>query len=159
MRIVRCLSIIVLSLIVLSSCSKEEIEELQIMRMQSNIQFIEEEIMSLVNEYRAEEGLSQLEFDQSAYEYAEEHNNYMISEGRISHDDFNRRSSDLALATGSGFVAENVGRNFITAKALVEAWKKSPTHQKNMLGDFTHAAVSAAPDKNGNLYFTNLFYK
>ena len=115
--------------------------------------------MTLVNEYRVEEGLSKLEFDKDAYEYAEAHNEYMISQGRISHDDFNRRSSDLSLVTGSGFVAENVGRNFVTAEALVEAWKKSPTHLRNILGDFTHGAISATPDENGNLYFTNLFYK
>ena len=120
---------------------------------------MEMEILALVNEFRVSEGLSVLEFDQDAYEFAQAHNEYMISQGRISHDDFNRRSSDLSVATKSGFVAENVGRNFTTAEALVEAWKNSPTHLKNIVGDFTHAAISATPDENGKLYFTNLFYK
>ena len=141
------------------SCSKEEIE----ISHQSNIEIqtsdIENEILYLVNEYRMLEGLNSLEFDANTYDFALQHNAYMISEGNISHDNFKQRSSKLAVTVDAGYVSENIGKNFVTAQALVNAWKKSPTHQKNMVGDFTHFAVSATPDSNGILYFTHLFFK
>ncbi|KKM24989.1 hypothetical protein LCGC14_1599570, partial [marine sediment metagenome] len=130
---------------------------------QSNIEShtsdIENEILYLVNEYRMSKGLISLEFDAETYDFALAHNAYMISEGNISHDNFKQRSSKLAVNVGAGYVSENIGKNFVTAQALVGAWKESHSHQKNMVGDFTHFAVSATSDSNGILYFTNLFFK
>ena len=41
-------------------------------------------------------------------------------------------------------------------KALVE-WKKSPTHNDILLGNYTYMGVGIAKDDNGKLYYTVLF--
>ena len=83
----------------------------------------------------------------------------MVSEGEISHDNFDRRASDLSVKANANYVSENVGRYFTTAKGLINAWIQSPTHKKVMEGEFTHTAVSVKIDNDGVWYATQLFYK
>lgn len=120
---------------------------------------IENEVMQAVNEYRTSIGLNSLEFSAVAYEYAKEHNDYMIEEGIISHDNFDKRASDLSVEAKADYVSENLGMEFENAADILEAWKNSPTHKKVMEGSFSHTAVGVSADENGTLYFTQLFYK
>ncbi len=120
---------------------------------------MEEEIIIMVNEYRVSKGLNALNFGDVAYSFAISHNDYMISEGKISHDNFNVRSSNLAVKAKADFVSENVAKDFTTANGVVKAWINSPAHKKVMEGDFVSTAISVKADEDGTLYFTQLFYK
>ena len=146
-------------LILLTSCSTPSLEDEQVIYPQKMASAMEVEILDLVNEYRLSKGLNTLEFDHVAYDYASSHTKDMISEGQISHDDFDIRSSNLAQEANADYVSENVGKSFSTAKGIVEAWIKSPTHRKVMEGNFLYTAVSAKPDDSGMFYFTQLFYR
>ncbi|MDC6385775.1 CAP domain-containing protein [Flagellimonas taeanensis] len=151
----------ILTIVVLfmASCSTPSLKDELILSPENIASEIELEILGLVNEYRSSKGLNVLDFDGIAYNYAAQHTDEMISDGQISHDNFDVRSSNLAQQANANYVSENVGKSFTTAKAIVEAWIKSDTHRKVMEGDFLYTAVSVKADSSGTLYFTQLFYK
>ncbi len=120
---------------------------------------IESELFVMMNNYRASIGLNKLEFESSTYYYTGLHTNYMIDKGNISHDKFSERAENISKRTGAVFVAENVARNYDTLEAAFEAWLDSPGHRINIEGDYTHSAISIRPNSNGDLYFTQLFYR
>ncbi|QWX84816.1 CAP domain-containing protein [Cellulophaga sp. HaHaR_3_176] len=150
---------ILTSLITLTSCSTTTQDEEVAIYETVSVSTIEEEVLDLVNEYRASQGLNVVEFGNVAYSFAESHNEYMIEQGVISHDNFNVRSSNLTVEAKANFVSENVGKDFVTAQGVVNAWINSPTHKRVMEGDFNYTAISVKEDSNGVLYFTQLFYK
>ncbi|WP_209402980.1 CAP domain-containing protein [Pseudozobellia sp. WGM2] len=148
----------------MTSCSSSTAEENELYESvaatakEVTISTIEQEVVDVVNEYRTSIGLNSLEFSSIAYKYASSHNDYMISEGVISHDNFDLRASNLSLDANADFVSENLGMDFTNAEDILEAWKNSPTHKKVMEGNFEYTAVSVTADQNGVFYFTQLFY-
>ena len=151
--------------ITMTSCSSNSKEEARLytevatVKSEVKTSQIENEVIDLVNDYRISRGLNTLEFGEVAYEFAVSHNDYMIAEGRISHDNFDIRSSNLSVKANADFVSENVGKDFTSAEGVVEAWINSDVHREVMEGDFTYTAVNIKADDQGILYFTQLFYK
>lgn len=148
----------VVFLTLMESCSSTAEMELDLYP-ELMISHKEQEVMNVVNEYRVSQGLNALEFNTVAYKFANEHNIYMISEGRISHDNFDIRSSNLAVKVNADYVSENLGKDFTYANDILRAWIASPTHLKVMKGEFAYTAVSVQADAEGVLYYTQLFYK
>ncbi len=155
----RChLVVAVLFVMLAISCSKEETARADI-PVVANVKAMENELLSIVNEYRMSSGYSPLEFSAVAYEYANSHTDYMIAEGTLSHDNFSSRASVISSETNAVEVAENVAKDHPSAAAAFEGWLKSPSHKNTLEGNFTHTAVSVKKDGNGDLYFTQLFYR
>lgn len=148
-----------------TSCSSTTSEEDELYKAvsvnssETTISDIEQEVIDVVNKYRVSIGLNSLKFSSVAYGYANSHNNYMISEGQISHDNFEIRSSKLSLDVNADYVSENLGMSFTNAEDILEAWKNSPTHKKVMEGNFEYTAVSVTADDKGVFYFTQLFFR
>ncbi|MRI00167.1 CAP domain-containing protein [Kriegella sp. EG-1] len=158
--------LILIALLTLTvSCSSTNTEEAELYteiaatNSKAEISEIEQEVIDVVNDYRISKGLNTLQFSTVAYSYATDHNNYMIDAGKISHDNFGKRSSNLSLETNSEYVSENLGKDFYNADQILEAWINSPTHKKVMEGDVNYTAVSVTADDNGVLYFTQIFFK
>ncbi|CAM4172282.1 CAP domain-containing protein [Zobellia roscoffensis] len=149
----------------MTSCSTSTTEEDELYKAvattteEVEISSIEQEVIDVVNEYRVSVGLNAVAFNGVAYGYANAHNEYMISEGVISHDNFDKRASDLSIDANADFVSENLGMDFTNADDILEAWKNSPTHKKVMEGNFKYTAVSVTADENDVLYFTQLFFQ
>ena len=139
------------------SCSKES-DEIRELPVAQNVTALELEVLALVNAHRESMGQPALEFSQVAYDYANEHTDYMISTGSLNHDNFTARASGISSKVAARAVSENVARNHTTAAQAVEGWLGSPAHRKTMEGNFTHTAVSVKKDPQGNLYYTQLFY-
>ncbi len=139
------------------SCSKES-DEIREVPVAQNVTALELEVLGLVNAHRESMGQAALEFSQVAYDYANEHTDYMISTGSLNHDNFTARASGISSKVAARAVSENVARNHTTAAQAVEGWLGSPAHRKTMEGNFTHTAVSVKKDPQGNLYYTQLFY-
>lgn len=163
---VRYATLILLTITALmTSCSSSTTEENELYEAVAataqdvSVSSLEQEVMDAVNDYRVSLGLNSLEFSSIAYGYAIAHNEYMVSEGIISHDNFDLRASNLSLDANANYVSENLGMEFTSAEAILEAWKNSPIHKKVMEGDFEYTAVSVTADQEGTLYFTQLFYK
>ncbi|MCK5442497.1 MAG: CAP domain-containing protein [Maribacter sp.] len=154
----RCL-ILCLSLIAFS-CSKEELLEND-SGLNKSLTATEQEnkLFNLLNEHRLSLNLSSLTFDNLSYSFASEHSEYMISQGVTSHVKFNERAAEISAETGAEFVAENVANDYFTIEDAMKAWLESPGHKENIEGDYSHSAISVKKDPNGNLYFTQIFYR
>lgn len=148
---------LVLVILFMSSCSKDQGESID-SHEQVTISKQEEMVMDRVNEYRSSIGQNKLKFCGVAYHYASNHNTYMISKGFINHDNFDIRSSELSLKVNARNVGENLGKDFISADNILQAWLASPTHKKMLEGNYTHTGVSVMADSQGILYYTQLFY-
>ncbi|WP_047246004.1 CAP domain-containing protein [Maribacter thermophilus] len=151
--------ILLMVAILLTSCSKDVDEVYEKVALTTSTTDIEEQVVDLVNEYRASKGLVILEINSVAKNYAISHNEYMISKDEISHDNFLQRASDLSLEINATHVAENVARDFNTAEEVFNAWLLSAAHLKNIEGDFTETAISVVADSEGRQYFTQVFIK
>lgn len=149
---------LILFVFILGSCSKESIENSNIIEAENAIE-VENELLNVVNDHRVSLGYTSLQFSAVAYDYANQHNDYMVANGSISHDNFSSRASKISSEVNAEYVAENVAKDYKTAFEAFEKWLSSPNHKKTMEGEFTHTAVSVKKDANGNLYFTQLFYR
>lgn len=150
---------LVLFVVVVSSCSKETTEEDTAIIETENVQIIETELLDIVNEHRASLGETVLIHSDVAYEQANKHNDYMISKGNLSHDNFSARASTISVNVNAEFVAENVAKDYDNATEAFKGWLASTNHKTTIEGEFTHTAVSVKKDNNNNLYFTQLFFR
>lgn len=117
-------------------------------------------ILDVINIYRNSVNLSSIALDLSfASAFAVDHTLYMIDENRISHDNFYERSLALMQSPKVSVVAENVARGYTTAEDVVKAWLSSPTHKKNIEGDYSHMGMGIIQNEEGIYYFTQLFYR
>lgn len=156
--------ILALSVLTLTSCSKESLHEDEILDLVTEVapvdySSIEIEVMELVNEYRLSQGLSALEFLNEISGLAENHNFHMIEEDEVCHDNFASRYSELMNLVDAQAVSENVAYGYSTAEAVVKAWIGSEGHRKNMEGNLTHFGISVDADAEGKLYFTHIFVR
>ena len=65
------------------------------------------ESLDIINEYRIENGLSPLEWDDKAYKLCDAHSKYMAENGVVNHDGFDERASKLPW--GEDGISENAG--------------------------------------------------
>ncbi|AWG22024.1 hypothetical protein FFWV33_11105 [Flavobacterium faecale] len=116
--------------------------------------------MALINEYRVSVGLNPLEKINHISVKSEEHDDYMIENNVVNHNNFVARSEDIVKVLSAKRVGENVAYNFNTPEAVVKAWINSPGHKENIVGDFTHFGIAIKADPvTGKKYFTNIFAK
>lgn len=158
MKMRLCRIALVLFVTLGASCTKESLDTTDIPTAENNVA-VENELLSVVNDHRIALGFNALEFSQEAYNHANTHNEYMISKGGLSHDNFSARASSIASELGAEFVAENVAKDYNSAAGAFEKWLSSSSHKKTMEGEFTHTAVSVKVDPNGTFYFTQLFFR
>lgn len=152
------------SALTLTSCSKEDPKDLDssnFTAVEAPVIYttIENEVMDLVNAYRAQSGLNQLQLLDENSRQAAIHNGHMIDNDEVCHDNFADRYTALVNTVQAKAVSENVAFGYSSAEAVVNAWIKSESHKKNMLGDHTHFGISIREGKDGRLYFTNIFVR
>ena len=100
------------------------------------------ETMKLLNAYRVSVGLSPLEKINHMSYKSEEHDNYMIANNVVNHNDFVARSENIMKVLGAKTVSENIAYNYSTPQAAVNAWLASPGHKENIEGNFTHLGIA-----------------
>ena len=115
--------------------------------------------MELINEYRVSVGLKVLNPIAHVSFKSEEHDNYMITNNVVNHNDFVARSENIMQVLGAKKVSENIAYNYNSPAAALNAWLKSPSHKSNIEGDFTDFGIAIRQDVNGKKYYTNIFIK
>lgn len=140
------------------SCSKESLESIESSGTTNAVE-MEIEMVSMVNDYRATKNLTPLTFSAVAYKHANAHNDYMISKGILSHDNFQARANSISSETEATLVSENVAKDYTKTIDALEKWLSSDRHRRTIEGAFTNTAVSVKQDAAGNFFFTQLFYK
>ncbi|WP_418263424.1 CAP domain-containing protein [Flavobacterium faecale] len=146
------------------AATNESITSTNDLKTQKNVGYtyssLELETLDIINNYRKSLGLKTLEKINYISIKSEEHNDYMISNNSISHDNFSIRSENIKEVLGAETVNENLAFNFNTAEGVLSAWLKSDVHKKQIIGNFTHfgIAIKAEP-VSGKKYFTNIFVR
>ncbi|EIA08828.1 CAP domain-containing protein [Flavobacterium frigoris] len=118
------------------------------------------EAMKLINDYRVSVGLNTLEKINHISYKSEEHDNYMITNNVVNHDDFVARSENIIKVLGAKTVGENIAYNYSSPQAALNAWLNSPAHKQNIEGNFTHFGIAIRENPTtGKKYYTNIFAK
>jgi len=148
--------------LILTSCSSNETEIVDNnpeMSITVSEKSIESDILTLINNYRVNNGFSSLSKLEVIKSQTNNHTNYMIEKNEVSHDFFYQRKEYLTQNASAVSVAENVAYGYSTAESVVNAWVKSDGHKKNIEGDFTHFDITAERSSDGKWYFTNIFVR
>ena len=76
----------------------------------------------------------------------------------FGHEGFGHRNNmaNKIIKHMHGF-AENVAYGPTTGKAVVDLWKNSPGHRRNMLGPYKYIGIGIAKDGQGRIYYTQVF--
>lgn len=117
------------------------------------------ELLDLVNQDRVSKGLNALSVLSEISYVAATHDDYMISNGVASHDNFEQRSATLKSGLGAISVSENVAEGFNTPSSVLAAWNASVSHKANLEGNHTHYGLAVKADSNGKKYYTLLFIR
>ncbi len=126
-------------------------------------------LLNEVNSYRATKGKSALQRHTGLDRLAQEHCEYLrkhrgtfqLNGKNVSHIGFDGRALVARERYQMANVSENVaaarhpGRN--PAPLMVELWKGSKDHHKNMLEDWTHTGIGVVVDSDGMVFATQLF--
>lgn len=104
--------------------------------------------LEAINDFRRENGLPPLQWDNLLADLAQNHAAHMDAMGKLSHDNFQQRYEN----SGSGVCVENVAWNMNTPQALLKGWKNSAQHRKNLLAP---QVTKAGIGRQG--YFTTFF--
>jgi len=125
---------------------------------------VEQETFSLINQYRQTNKLPALAWDNAIAKAARTHSKDMATgEVDFGHEGFGDRVSRLkTIMTGFWSAGENV---FMTdnldqvAQNAVAKWLRSPHHLENIRGDYNYTGLGVWQDKEGAIYFTQIFVK
>ena len=118
-------------------------------------------ILKYTNEFRKAHGLPALRLDATAGSLALRHSKDMASRrAGFGHGGFNQRTSKLRAVYGRNIATgENVAYGKLSAKEVVNIWIHSRAHRKNLLGNFNRMGIGAASDRQGIVFFTQLFVR
>ena len=149
---------------IFGSCSSDSVESSNVSKSELvteyNYNVSELEVLQLINEYRVSIGLNSLITVNHISFKSEEHDNYMILNKVVNHNDFVARSENIIAVLGAKKVGENVAYNYQTAEGVLKAWLDSPSHKQNIEGDYTHFGIAVKIDaETGKKYYTNIFAK
>jgi uncharacterized protein YkwD len=118
------------------------------------------ETMKLINDYRVSVGLNALKKINHISFKSEEHDEYMIANNVVNHNDFVARSENIIEVLGAKKVGENIAYNYSSPQAVFNAWLNSPAHKENIEGDFTNFGIAIRSNPaTGKMYYTNIFAK
>jgi uncharacterized protein YkwD len=126
----------------------------------SNEDSVRQEVLTYVNQYRKEQHLPALQLNVNISQEASKHSQDMAAHRLpVGHDLFNQRIKRLrSLLPKTHAWAENVAYAYTEdAKEVVSGWMKSSGHRKNILGHYNFTGIGIARDKQGKLYYTQIF--
>ncbi|HEY4537043.1 MAG TPA: CAP domain-containing protein [Erysipelothrix sp.] len=109
-------------------------------------------IFDLTNNYRLSENLEPLVWDEALYQAAQiraKEISELFSHTRPDGSSWDSVSDDV--------MGENLAHGFKDPQKLVNAWVASPSHQENLVKDYTHMVTAAYLDESGKIYVSQLF--
>lgn len=143
------------------SCSTSETDE-DVAPIVENFSYstTELDLMNKINDYRVSNGLNALQAINHISFKSAEHNDYMITNDVVGHQQFEQRANNIKQVLGAVQVSENVAYNFQSNQGVLNAWLLSDGHKENLEGDYTHFGISIKTNPmNGKKYYTNIFMK
>lgn len=122
---------------------------------------MQDAVLVHINEYRQQHGLPKLTMNQNLIREAKQHSIDMATHKiPFGHQNFAKRISHAhAQIKNSGAGAENVAYNYKDARTVVQQWVLSPGHKRNIVGNYNLTGIGIARDKQGRIYYTQLFLR
>lgn len=124
---------------------------------------MEEEVLRLVNEERAKQGLGALKRASDLDNLARAHSADMIKRNFFDHTNPDGQSPfDRMRAAGISYraAAENIASGQTSAQSVMNAWMNSSGHRKNILNStYTEIGIGAVKSSAGKIYWTQEFVK
>lgn len=122
---------------------------------------LETSVFQKINQYRVSKGLGKLKLNNKISQQARIHSQNM-AHWRVpfSHDGFKERVNAIPLVYASA--AENLAFNQGYPDPAVEAmsgWIKSPSHLKNIEGNYDLTGIGVAANADGEVYLTQIFLR
>jgi uncharacterized YkwD family protein len=121
----------------------------------------QQEVLNIVNKERAAKGLSALKFNAELSKVATTKSQDMIDKNYFAHNSPTYGSPfDMMKKFGITYksAGENIAMGQKTPQEVMTAWMNSEGHRKNILNSsFTEIGIGIAKDKNGRLYWTQMF--
>jgi uncharacterized YkwD family protein len=121
----------------------------------------QQEVLNIVNKERAAKGLSALKFNAELSKVATTKSQDMIDKAYFAHNSPTYGSPfDMMKKFGITYktAGENIAMGQKTPQEVMTAWMNSEGHRKNILNSsFTEIGIGIAKDKNGRLYWTQMF--
>jgi uncharacterized protein YkwD len=118
-----------------------------------------DDVLEYTNKFRKSKRLAPLVMREDLNAIAQKHSNDM-AKGKVGfgHSGFAKREAQVQkIMTSAHTFAENVAYGSPTGEDVVDGWKKSSGHRRNMLGNFKYIGIGVARDKRGVIYYTQLF--
>lgn len=130
------------------------------------VERLEQECLEQVNKQRRARGIPPLRFSPDLLMLARYYSRWMAEEKFFSHTDPDGKTIKERV-TESGIHWRALGENIASSKgyinpiaATMSGWMGSEGHRRNILdGMFTQTAIGAWIDKDGTVYFTEIFLK
>src|SRR6478609_732831 len=124
---------------------------------------MDESILRYINDYRRSKGLSSLQPLDVATQQAYLHSKNMATgKTGFGHTGFEKRVQVIQKTLGVSYIsasAENVANGQLSAKEVVKGWLNSPGHKRNIEGNYTLTGIGNYKDREGNIYFTQIFIR
>lgn len=128
-----------------------------------DVKSLENEVIRLVNIERSKRGLQTLSTNWQLSRVARYKSQDMIDKGYFSHTS-PTYGSPFKMMESFGIrysaAGENIAMGQRTPQEVMNAWMNSPGHRNNILStSFYQIGVGLAKDRNGRMYWTQMFIK
>lgn len=163
-------SALALACVVLASCATQpEAQKIPVSGSIHPKSSVSTQIFDDVNGYRASQGAKKLQrhagldrLAQEHCEYLRQHRGTFSLNGRnVSHIGFDGRALLARERYQMASVSENVAASTHpkggASKAMIDLWKGSKDHHKNMLDEWQYTGVGAVVDSDGTVFSTQIF--
>lgn len=119
---------------------------------------IVQDVLSETNQFRRSKGMSELVMNSELNEIARQHSVDMAS-GRtgFGHSGFEKRNAAAKRKLSIHSFGENVAYGANTAREAMTMWKNSSGHRRNLLGRFRYTGIGIAKDRQGRIFYTQVF--
>jgi uncharacterized protein YkwD len=125
-----------------------------------NLDAEEAAFITLLNQYRQQNGLGALRVSPALTAAARWHSGDMAARGYFNHvDSLGRTPFDRVLAFGypSRAVGENIAAGLGDAAGTFNQWRNSPGHNQNMLGNYQVTGIGRVTGGPYRVYWTSVF--
>ncbi len=119
---------------------------------------IVDDVLAYTNEFRVSKGLKALAPNEALNRIAQKHSEDMANRKvKFGHDGFSKRNAAAQKQLSIHYFAENVAYGVPTGQEAVNLWKNSEGHRANMLGKYAQIGIGVAKDKQGRIFYTQVF--
>lgn len=124
-----------------------------------------DEALSMINNYRLNNGKGTLKLDEKLTRIAQEHSAAMANAGKVSHSLNRKRTLPKRLKAArydAALAVENISAGYWTLAEAFSGWRDSKQHNANMLREgVTHMGIAThyRPDVKYKVYWTLILAK